>query len=353
MDCRIVERSVDLSSPEIVVKDTYTLLNRGALIYYYTLQVPPDAFNIRAYDSLSILTIFTETNETWGYTLVHLGPKSYVQTDQSWIFTVQYSLPFRDYVAASDNYSLSFSMLSNVSFTARTLSVEITLPEGAEYLGSTPQANSVKKVGTFGQEVDFERSNVTFLDDLGLQVTYKYNTVWEAFRPTLWSSLVVLAVVGTYGTLRLRRKTEGGEVSQSQATLRNFIELYEERLSLSREEEKLDDDLEARRIGRSEYNRHMEECRTKSSGVLAQLKGLKDRIARDMPQYGMLMNETEAAEVEMEVERTNLRELETRLRNRRVSRDAYVRLRDEYIRRMGRARARIERAIVSLREKIY
>jgi len=353
LECQSAQRTIDLSSSEIIIQDAYTLVDLGPTLYYYSLQIPSDAFEIKAEDALSLLTIYTEKNETWDYTIVHVKPKTYVQTSERWTFSLQYSLPYRNYVKTADNISLSYSMRSNVSFTIRNLSMRIILPEGGEYLSSTPQAYDVKKTGMFAQEIYFARNNATFLDDPQLQVTYKYNPVWKAFRPTIWSSCIVLAVVATYGLLRFRRKPEEAAISEDQALLQRFIDLYEERLTLSADQEKLEDDVENKRIGRSEYNRRIEDIRTRSSRTMVQLNGMKDRIKQKMPQYEAMLKETEVAEVEIETERTNLRELGGRLRNRRISRDAYLRLRGEYAKRIDRARSRIERAILSLREKAY
>jgi len=194
--------------------------------------------------------------------------------------------------------------------------------------------------------------NATVLEDLGFHLIYTYNPLWTAFRPTLWSSLLVLVGVGTYQLLRSRKPRERG-ISEGRLSLRRFIELHEEKLALSAEEEKLEESMDERRISRSEFNRRKETLDSRMANVESSLRSIKDRIRQQAPQFEKTLREIDAAEAEVKTERTHLRELETRLRGRSISRDAYRRLRQEYLGRIKRARSRIEKVIISLREEAY
>jgi len=353
--CEELQRTIDLTSlSQIRIRDTYTLLNLGPRVTSYITKIPLNAFDLDAKDYLERLTIMSTSFEKEGYKKIIVVPITSIETGEGWVFTVEYSLPLKEYADRSmgNELHLNYFFLSNFSFTVRDLEVTVILPEGGEYSTSTPASGAVRKVGPFTQEVSYRIENATILDDLDLHFAYIYNPLWTTFRPTLWSCLLVLAVVGTYQLLRSRKPRER-EVSEGRLSLRRFIELYEERLTLSAEEEKLEESMNERRISRSEYNRRTETLESRVSNIESSLRSVKERIKQEAPQFEKVLREIDAAEAEMNTQKTNLRELEARLRGRGISRDAYRRLRQEYLSRTRRARSRIERAILSLREGGY
>jgi hypothetical protein len=353
--CKNLQRTIDLASiSRIRILDTYTFLNLGSELTYYSVKIPLNSFDIVARDYLERL-IFTSTRvENEGYIKLDVLPMRSIGTGEGWIFIVEYSLPFNVYVHGNmgSEFRLNYFLLSNFSFTVRDLEVMVILPEGGGYRSSTPESSTVQKVGPFTEEVSYRMENATVLDDLSLHLGYTYNLLWTTFRPTLWTSLLVLVVVGAYQLLRSRKPRER-EVSESRLSLRRFIELHEEKLALSAEEEKLEESMDERRISRSEFNRRKETLTSRMSNIENSLKGVKDKIRQGAPQFEKVLREIDTAEAEVKTERTNLRELEARLRGRTISRDAYRRLRQEYLSRIRRARSRIERAILSLREEAY
>jgi len=353
--CEKLQRIINLTPPsKMKIQDTYTLFNLGSGLTSYVVKIPMNSFDIDVEDYLGKLTFDSETVEKEGYVKVGVVPRISIRTNERWIFRLEYSLPLKRYVetGTGDILNLKYLFLSNFSFTVRQLEVTVILPEGGEYSASTPTPNTMKKVSPFIQEVFYKRENATILDNLSFHLTYTYNYLWTAFRPTLWSILLVLGAVGTYQILRSRKQKEL-EVSEDRLPLRRFVELYEEKLTLSAEGDKLDEDIDERRISRSDYNKKRETLDSRISKVESLLKALKDRIKQETPQFEKVVREIEITEVEIETEKTNLRELETRLRSRGITRDAYRRLRQEYLGRIRRARSRIGRAILTLREEAY
>jgi hypothetical protein len=353
--CEELQRTIDLTSlSQIRILDTYTLLNLGPQLTSYTTNISLNAFDLDAKDYLEHLTIMSTSFEKEGCKKIIVVPTISIETGEGWVFTVEYSLPLKEYAERSlgNEFHLNYFFLSNFSFTVRHLEVTVILPEGGEYSSSTPASGAVRKVGPFTQEVYYRMENTTVLDDLDLHFAYVYNPLWTTFRPTLWSCLLVLATVGIYQIFRSKKPRER-EVSEGRLSLRRFIELYEEKLTLSAEEEKIEESMNERRISRSEYNRRTETLGSRVSNIENSLKSFKERIKQEAPQFEKVLREIEAAESEMKTQKTNLRELEARLRGRSISRDAYRRLRQEYLSRIRRARSRIERAILSLREGGY
>jgi len=353
--CEELQRVITLAPPsKMRIQDTYVLSNLGPRLTSYVVKIPMNSIDVDVEDYLGKLTFKSEIIEKEGCVRVGIVPRISIVTDERWVFSLEYSLPLKDYVKTSseDTFNLKYFFLSNFSFTVRQFDVTVILPEGGEYSASTPAPSAVKKVSPFIQEVFYKRENATVLDNLSFHLVYTYNYLWTAFRPTLWSTLLVLGAVVAYQILRSRKQREL-EVSEDRLRLRRFVELYEEKLTLSAEGDKLDEDIEERRISRSDYSKRRELLDSRISKAESLLKTLKDRIKQETPRFENVVREIEIAEVEIETGKTNLVELESRLRSRGVTRDAYRRLRQEYLGRIRRARSRIGRAILSLREDVY
>ncbi|RJS89636.1 hypothetical protein CW700_03355 [Candidatus Bathyarchaeota archaeon] len=354
VECEHLKRVMEVKPPSRVeIRDTYTLLNLGPTFHYYNpliVKIHLNSSNARARDDLGLLSTNSLTKE--GCIELHVRPRIPIRTGERWIFTVEYSLPLERCVekGGGGNFLLNYVFLSNFSFTIRHLEVEVDLPEGGGYVTSTP-TGEVSKTGPFRYAVHYAMENATILDDLGFQLAYRYNPLWMTFRPTLWASILVLVAIVAQQALRLRRPEER-KIPEDRLLLREFVELYEEKLALSVELERLEEEIDSRRISRSEYNKRRRVIESRSSRVERRLRGVKGKIRQTMPQLEEVLREIEVAEVEIASEQGNLRELQARLRARRISRGAYRHLRREYLRRIRRARSRIERTVLSLRERV-
>ena len=122
---------------------------------------------------------------------------------------------------------------------------------------------------------------------------------------------------------------------------------------MDNQSDQLEEELENRRISRAEYSRRKDASKNRELDIENQIKSVKERLTQEWPSIEASLHEIEVSEIEVQTERNNLRELEARLRNRGVARDAYNRLRQEYLNRIRRARSRIQRTVLSLREKTY
>ncbi len=126
-----------------------------------------------------------------------------------------------------------------------------------------------------------------------------------------------------------------------------FIEKQRERIRLFKALDSLEDELGEGTIERDQYERLAAEHSRGVSNLADSLRQLGTELV-DEPEFSAPLKEIRQAEGEFTRIASDLRNLEVRLRTRRVSRGDYDRRKRERIRRRGLAIKKIEKAIESL-----
>ena len=319
-------RSITVKSSSLVIEDSYTLTNKGPIIYRFPLELPADADNIKARDWVG--PIETTATGSSGSNDVDVFPRAPIMPGDRWVFSVSYTTEIGDHVSAAGG-------LSHISYP------NIELPHFIRDLDAT-----VSRV----------ESDV---------VRLAYSATLQSERPTIEAevpsgsimpSLRPVAIIAAFGVivaviifLRRREKPTRVEVVlESEAPiLREFIEKQRERINLLEALGSLDNELEVGKIEKDQYEGLAAEHNRGVSKIADSLKQLGRELA-DEPELSEPLKEIEQAESELTRIASDLRNLELRLRTRRVSRRDYERRKKERVRRRGLAIKKIEKAIESL-----
>jgi hypothetical protein len=196
-------------------------------------------------------------------------------------------------------------------------------------------------------------------------VSLTYGATLQSERPTIEAeipsgsimpSLRPVAIVAAFGLivaavvfLSRREKPTRVEVTLEVEVpiLKEFIEKQRERITLLKALGSLEEELGEGTIERDQYERLAAEHSRGVSNLADSLKQLGRELA-DEPELSAPLREIRQAEAEFTRIASDLRNLEVRLRTRRVSRGDYERRKRERIRRRGLAIKKIEKAIESL-----
>jgi len=169
-----------------------------------------------------------------------------------------------------------------------------------------------------------------------------------SIMPTVRPAIILLAAVGAIAAAVYlpKRKPSAVEVKVEAETpkLVDYIKSQRERLSLYREIESLEEELEEGRIERADYDTRAAELNREIGALTSKLKSLS-KVLDDDPETTEKVREIQRAEGEIEKIGGDLRSLEVRLRARRISRRDYERRRKDRARRRGQAVRKIERAL--------
>ena len=130
--------------------------------------------------------------------------------------------------------------------------------------------------------------------------------------------------------------------------LSDFIVQSRERITLLREVENLEQELEEEKIGREQFEQRTAGVNRRLGELTRSLRKLGRTLEAEDPDLVERLREIRGAEEELERIIQDMRNLDVRLRARRVSRKDYERRRRERLKRRSQAIKRIERTLESL-----
>ena len=130
-------------------------------------------------------------------------------------------------------------------------------------------------------------------------------------------------------------------------TLNNYIELQRERLDLLKGVVSLDTDFEKEKIDKNQYDKTVVEFNRDLANIETTLKRLTQEISKEQELEDSL-RKIRQADSELTRIASDLKNLEVRLRARRISRSDYERRRKDRLRRRNTAINKIEEALDNL-----
>lgn len=351
LDYEKLGRHVIIKQGSIRVEDTHTIINTGGDINSYHIRIPSNSSNIKAKDGVGPLSVrVEEAGEGEDYVDVFISPRAAFRGGDRWSFTVGYTLSKSEYLTSEEGTStLTFSVYG-FSYYVRELSAVVTLPEGASLVISEPEFSSIKKTGLHS-DVFIELGVKLPSEQPKVVITFNQSIVWSVVRP-LGLLLTIFGVIGSVYIMRKRRHVEERKPAEVKRLKRSdFLDHYMERLSLLSELEVLERNLEAKEVSRDRYNRRTAEINRRQGELKRILRQLSKAIEVEYPDLVNPLKEVRRAEGEIDRVNDDLRNLEVRLRARRVSRRDYGRRRRDHLRRRSRAVRRIEQALSSIRDE--
>lgn len=340
-----VKREIILAQEgSIYVTNAYRLNNIGFWTSTIELGFPEGAYNFEVRDEMGTLETSTATN------LMTVNLRNIIDTNETETLYMNYHLPWETYVSEHNgaDYSLKFTFYEKFDSTIGKLTVLITLPRGAEFKSSTPQANSIKKSDL--QTMTYIFSDVAPSQNLDFEVNYKYLVVWGSFYPTIWVGLLVVIAAVVLFFFGTPKTVVVPTLEIPTKDLKNFADTYEEKTSIQSELEALEERLRKGKIPRRRYKVRKKMLDGRYSTVCRNIVSQRETIRTAGSKYAKMMREIEVAEANLEGAQRDLQRVETRYKRGEVSKGAYGKLLEEYTRRIEEAEATIDGVLLRLRE---
>ena len=319
-------RSVTVKSNRLLIEDSYALTNYGPIFFGFPLELPSDAGSIKARDGVGSLE--TTATESDGSKEVVVLPRASIIPGNRWVFTISYSTGNGDHLTSTGGVSL-------ISYP------NIELPHFIRNLeASVSRAESETVLLTYDATLQSERPDV--------EAEVPPGSIMTTLRPIAIIAVMGL-VVGAVVFLRRREKPAKVEVTlkAEASTLNEFIEKQRERVSLLKALDSLEEELQEEKIDNDQYERVTAEHNRGLGRLSESLRQLGRDLAEEL-ELTEPLREIRQAEGELTRVASDLKNLEVRLRARRVSRRDYERRRKDRIRRRGLAIKQIEKALESL-----
>jgi len=348
LDCQRMELRILIQSGSLRLEDSYSLVNRGEGIRRFTVELPPDASNVKSRDGVGALKTTTNEKGENGHIEAQVTPRSTFRPKDRWVFTIAYSLPKREYITSDGGGTTLKYSLDGFPHYVRELSAVITLPEGGRLTASQPEPTSTEKVG-YLTDVNFELGSSLPSERPEIVAELSLSPISSVIR---WLGLFFVAA-GAIGGVYVMRKRGRREVVKipvvvERPKLSDFLEQQRERIALFSELEGLQQDLDDDEIDRDRFNIRSAEINRRVDELTRSLRQLVRDLEAESPELREQLVAIRRADEEFERLKNDLRNLDVRLRARRISRRDFERRRRDRLRRRSQAIKRLEQALASL-----
>lgn len=366
-DVTKINRQIAVNTPGLLTaSDSYFITNEASnTLTSIQVLLPPDASGVTAQDqfgrTMAQPTLLMPNGARYDINLTSTTtrPLSYNQSTQ---FTVNYVLPSDAYISqdGTNSYNLNMSLFRDIDYYVNSTSVTFVLPEGADLGSSGSDLSGVSYSITkdvFTEEISLNKEGVFSSAGFVFSMTYQYNMLWSAFRPTTWA--MVLSLLGCLAAVIIRRPQAPAPVfSPTAATrlrpeyLRSFLDSYEEKRRIMADIDSLEERARKGRIQRQRYKIQRRTFESRLETLSRTLAGYREKMRAAGGHYGSLMRELEVAEIELNEVETNLRSIETRHSRGELSLEGYKKLLGDYQRRKEKTQINVDGILLRLREEI-
>ena len=348
MKLRSVEREIDFGlDGQVYVSDTYTASNLGASISSLTIQLPKGASQVMAYDPAGPLWSASQDKTE---AIVSPRYKTF-KGNENFTFTLKYRLPNSDYVKQVKwwgLYSLSFDLLTSHPWMVEKLMVRIPLVEGMTLDQSSQHPNSTYVEG--GKTVLlYDLNGVTPLHNLSFKMEYKYLSFWAAFKPITWL-VVVEAILCVFVVASRGKKTTPSAVAPVEV-IRRFVGMYDERVALRLETEKIEEDMTRGAVSKHDFRRRKKAIDARLDEINRSLASVKDQLRSAATRYDEMIRKMDKAEAEIDGARASEAQVRTQYRSGKINKEVYETVLSDSKKRIAKARETIESAAINLREE--
>jgi hypothetical protein len=334
----------------IFISDTFLLESQNNFtVGKIRMLLPDDADSVAAYDEIGeALATSLFQNETNVYE-VSLS----LVAGQFRSFRLTYYLLKEGHLTSlgENSFLLNLSLSENLKLVAKTFALKIVFPEGATIQSFPSQAMEIQK-DVFQETLSLHLSNVTWLQNEQLSVTYSHTIFWEAFRPTLWATAIV--IIGSIVAFILQRpKAQVSAVSTimvPRKILNDFVETYEEKKKVQSELEQIKRKAVKGKVSRREYKVRKTTLENQLSSLSRRLADSRQKIASGGAKYGDVMRQLEVTETELDNIEADISRIEVRFKSGEISALTYRQLLEEDLKRKDRAKTTINGVLLRLSE---
>lgn len=353
-------------------RETITIINTGANPLHATdFNIPAYSTSISIFDEVGILAVsqrnilHREFNETSTIT-INLDADRFgngLESGFRYTFTVDYVIQTSSYQeAAANGNRLDIPMADLSDILVREHIIDVVLPSSVSL---TDAADDYRIVyGIFDITLRYSSFNTTWKNPFSIEIVYT-TTIGAAARPAIFS--IMIGLVGLiYVALRkvelpeeVTGPREDDDVIDSQPKqvgapselLREFANLYSKKTGLNMDLEKLDAARRRGKVKKREYMIRERDMKQQVEEIDDKLPGLRADMISHGTRYRDLVGQLELQDERIEGAKAGLRQLLLRKKKQRISRVAFEKSRQEYLKTIQKATSASDRILLSLQEE--
>ncbi len=322
----------------------------------FVFNVPLDAENFYIYDKFGRLAFGIQEGTTKNVTIDLDATRYTLRFGENTYYWMTYRIPLANYMQRSgDKVKLNIDVLFGQHHClVEKYDISIVLPKGTSLNYVLPSVDSI----SFKGDSIVLTINETDVTEYNSRVIEFEMNVSKSYIYFLTRPLLFLIILGTVcsGYVVTKRIIPGKEGIAQRTTVApapivlEFCSLFEEKVSLISELEKLDDDLKKRKIKKRIYRNQRKTAERKIIELDKDINDLKIPLKEAGGRFAQIVNELEINEAERESAKDGIFNLEQRYIRKKISTVAYQKLLRDLITRHKKASTKIDKLIFELRE---
>ncbi|MGQ4834074.1 MAG: hypothetical protein ACP6IS_09290 [Candidatus Asgardarchaeia archaeon] len=343
----------------IYVVENHNVKNLGKeILNNLAVYIPNRSYDIVAVDDYGKLTTYPHTvgNKIAVTTRFRLD----IKPNYTYQFNISYKVPLDELVREDGlSYLLNVDANPHIPILIRNYTIDIAFPEGLSIVEYFLDIDSnAANVIYEGNSIRMLAHNITHLYFNSLIVRYLVTFIPNYLKLAFFSSLVglisalyVLSRKTLVKYLPIERRAVVEEAIPVDL-IREFTDLYDEKLGIIFELEKLEDDLAAGKIKKKQYLSKKATLENELKNVIKRLEPVKEELRKAGHRYAERVRRLEILEEERERAKASLEFLEKRYRLKKIRKSVYEKLVDEQMKKLRKATEEIDRIIFDLRQLI-
>ena len=357
VDVTSVEKDIKIDSTgTLSIVDTYELHNYAIPITSLTITLPGGATNVMAYDVVGAMWT-TPENPGPPYQ-VSIAPRygEGIRGGENFTFSLSYNLPQSEYlkqVSWWGSYNLTLPMLNNrEDFVFDNATVKIVAPSGIRIDNVIlPTTNTISPPIQYDPVTrQIQLQGVTVASNVTLGVFFSFIPFSAASEYLPWLLGLEVAFAAVILAVRVRRGPELA-IPIPVEKLREFVGLYDERISLSRELVAMEEEVARGGMVKHEFRRRTKVMELRLDEINKSLMAVKAEIREISQHYDELIRRIDRSEAEIQVSRGSLNQVKTQYRSGKSTRETYDAMVNDLTKRIDRAEETVETILITLREE--
>jgi hypothetical protein len=336
------------------VTDEYTVTLRGKVpSVEVTVILPSYAQNLTVRDSISVLPYLPERASPSGETRLLVQTRYALLENYTYTFSVGYKIPSAEHQTATGFlYDFEMDLSPKVDGVIRHQTVELLFAGDTLFYEFSEEPTRVVYQG-FTIGLYYDSVNTTHQSSLEVSAVYLPSYLTAVGRP-LFISLVIGLLASLY--IFTRRKDQVSVVKPVGPTVVavdifvRFSEAYDEKVALTMQLEKLDNDRSRKKVSSREYNERKRRYEVNLKNMNEEIKQMFETIQKRGGRMSEIAKNLEMLEAERDNARAVISNLYKRYMVRRIGRRVYEELKTKEQKKMEKLTRKIDGLIFELKQ---
>ena len=347
----------------IQVKEKHTVKNLGPYdmdrLSQIKFALPSIVKNVRVYDNFSMLNYQTKSSQKYINITISLSPDRYeLNIGESYSYYVDYILPIENYIVSTSGDLVKFIInpyFGNFECQIYQYILKIILPQGSSIININNELGCDIENYNGKPVIIYEQYNTIDYGSSNIEITYNQmgSYIYLIIHPLLISLIIGLIASGyviikrgiPYTTVTIERKA-----IVPSAILREFCQLYEQKMAVMTEIDKLENYFRKRKIRAREYKKLLKVAEQNISEIDKALDELKPKFRSAGGRYSEIVEKLEFLEAEKMTKKDSLNMLKAKYKRKLITPRAYNKLNEQMQKELDKIKSQMEKLVQELRD---